>query len=112
MTEAEYDDYELIHGTEAANAKRAEEARAKFEAEKRVNAMKSVMSTVEGRAFFWGIMTMANADKTTFSTIHAEMAREEGRRQVALVLYNDALQYCPELYARAVMENAKGDRNV
>lgn len=73
--------------------------------EKRLDSLKAVLATEEGRAFLWMLMEDCNIFAPVFDTDHAVMARREGGRQVGLRIMAEASVHFPDLYTRMATEN-------
>ena len=94
---------------DAGDAKSVKERTKAF---KRSEASKSlvirqVMSSTEGRAWVYDILSLCHVYQSTFSTNALSMACAEGERNVGLRITADLVGTCPEHYLEMLKENSK-----
>lgn len=92
--------------SEASQAKkqqRAAEARQR-EAKRRLEAMRAVMYTEDGRAFVWSLLEECHLQSSIFSAEPTRLAYLEGQRSVAAQLVKKLQVEVPLLYVQMVAE--------
>jgi hypothetical protein len=77
---------------------------------KRLAALKTVMSTREGRRYVWWLLDQCGVFRTSF-TGNSTTFFNEGQRNVGLILMGDVNAACPEQYLVMINE-AKEDTHV
>jgi hypothetical protein len=68
--------------------------------------IKAVMGTVPGRRFMWRMMEEGNIFRTCF-TGNSQTFYLLGKRDFMIPYYQDVMEACPELWAKAQTENFK-----
>lgn len=103
------DDYDPtdLAGTEQRKAERARETRA--EIERKDADLRHVMSKPQGRRFVWDQLSDAGVYRSSFHTVLAQMAFNEGSRSRGLDLLARCMRACPDRYQEMVNEHRKPD---
>jgi hypothetical protein len=91
------------NASERKDVRRLEKA-AKVADAARKDMMVGVMSTIAGRAWILEKLESASVFRTTFNTDSLAMAFAEGNRNQGLILLNDIMQHCPDMYLLMMQE--------
>ena len=70
----------------------------------RLNDVRHVMSTVQGRRFVWGVIADAGVFRSSFTNHSGRMSFNEGMRNMGLKVLDDVTEACPEQFALAQRE--------
>lgn len=70
-----------------------------------------VMSTEAGRRFVWRLLGECRVFLSTYDEQPVASYYKQGRRAVGLVVYNDVLEACPELFWDMQDENISKETN-
>lgn len=85
-----------IKGQTAEQIETEAKKHARRETEK--DDIKQVMASRQGRRLMWRLISLAGVYRSTWSPVHAEMARAEGRREFGVLLIDEVHAACPEQY--------------
>lgn len=78
---------------------------------KELRDIRSVMGSEEGRRFIWRLLEECRVFLSTYDDQPVASYYKQGRRAVGLVVYNDILESCPELFWKAQGENINTEKN-
>lgn len=85
--------------TKGQDAERSETALKKAQRrEQELDDIKQVMGSRQGRRLMWRLISNAGVYRSTWSPVHAEMARAEGQREFGVLLIDEIHAACPEQY--------------
>jgi hypothetical protein len=84
---------------EEYDAKRRGELAARNDAD-----LRQVLSTLEGRRFFWRLLEQAGLYSPSYAEKAEATAFNEGRRSIAIALLQEAQRVAPEKYLAALKE--------
>lgn len=76
---------------------------------KKQSDLASVMLTVAGRSFIWGLIRSCGTFDDAFSPDALQMAHSEGKRSVGAMLVSMAMSDCPEALKTAMSEAIDND---
>lgn len=84
---------------------RRREKQAKIDAASRASVIRSIMSTIDGRAWLWHTLGQCHCFSTTFNGDPLQSAFAEGQRSIGLALLADIMITCPDQYIQAMRES-------
>lgn len=70
--------------------------------------VKELLETPAGRRFIWRLLTLAGVYRSSFASDIAVMAKNEGRRELGLVLLTDVTIADPDAYTKLIKEQKRG----
>ena len=75
------------------------------ERDKWLNDVRWVISTPQGRRFYWGLMAQCKAFKEEFIAESNRCYFEKGKKKIGLDMFYDLLEAEPKAYMQMVQEN-------
>lgn len=67
--------------------------------------VRTMMSTIEGRTWFWHHISACHCFRTTFTSDTHTTAFSEGQRSIGLAMLGEVMSACPDLYIQAMRES-------
>ena len=89
---------------------RRQEKAARLAERQRAEVIRSIMSSTQGRAWLWDVLSSTAMFHTTFNGDALASAFQEGRRSVGLAFLADIMAHSPDLYIQAMRE--ANERNI
>lgn len=91
------------------NAVQKRTADAKRKEAKRLNGLKQLCDSADGRAWLWELLKACGFSRTSFSPEPATMAFREGERNVALRILAEISRVSPDTYLKMQKENSSDE---
>lgn len=107
---------EDVFGLDEKEVKKQKEAQQKFDREKklRINDLRKVLSTPEGRRTIWNELSRAKVFAPSFSLDSIQMAKNEGERSIGIALLADVMEAKAEafytMYTEAMSKKKSEER--
>lgn len=93
--------------TQGLNADERQAMQAAF-LHKEVDAVRTVMQSAGGRYFVFQLLSRAGIFRSCFNADVAVMSWLEGKRELGLVVLDQVMRHCPDLYSLMTEENKNG----
>lgn len=104
------EDRPLVRNTADPKQVKAAGRKAKYNRDRVLNDLRVVLSTLEGRRFYWRLMSQCGLQTLSYlpGAKPEETAFREGMRNIGLNLFRDLADVNPEIYVTMAKEN-RGD---
>lgn len=85
----------------------AEDAkRAKVKEQRRINALKMIMASPDGRLWMWQFLTSCGLFRVSFTGNGNRDAFDNGMRNAGMPIFADIQKHCPDDYFKMSKENS------